>query len=191
MAGATSVTVREKTIGGTRNILRDNIQCQHESMVPFVFPTLYPVTLDLVRSITPVSVVAAAISVIPVASVVSRASVGECLQLSRDLLAALGENLHEAARVFGVVRGVEERDRGPSGSCPPCSPDAVNVVLAVLGEVVVDDQSHIGYVNASGCDVSSHEDLQLSSLEAGKRATSFILFFITVNRATPVSTRSV
>ena len=56
--------------------------------------------------------------------------------------------------------------------------DAVNVILTVLGQVVVDDAFHIRDVQAARCNIGTDQYLQFAALKTHQHAEAFFLWHV-------------
>ena len=65
--------------------------------------------------------------------------------------------------------GSGKRNRMAPLTCPAGAADAVDVILGILWEVVINDQLYARDVNTSGCYVRSHEDLVFAGFKALER----------------------
>ena len=106
----------------------------------------------------------------------------DLLQPSRNLLVSFSEELDKlAGDVF--IATVEEGNRDTSVTRTTSTTDAVDVVINIRGQVIVDDVGDVRDIQASRGDGSSNHNRRASAAEGGKRVLAFTLGSITVNRS--------
>ena len=74
------------------------------------------------------------------------------------------QKLFDGRNIIGVIF-TGKANGGACGPCPSGSPDAVNIVLGILGEVVVDDVTDLIDMKAAGGHIRGHEDSDFSASE--------------------------
>eukprot|EP00968_Pinguiococcus_pyrenoidosus_P023092 scaffold3541_cov252-Pinguiococcus_pyrenoidosus.AAC.6 len=109
-------------------------------------------------------------------------TMGSLMQPVRQLLVILLEQLLQRARDV-VVSLVEEAQRPPDVSDAARSADAVDVVVEVRGEVVVDDQGHARDVQATGCDIRGHQAPDARLLKRSQGGLALALGLVAVDAA--------
>ena len=76
----------------------------------------------------------------------------------------------------------DQRNRAALFACTTGAPDAVNIVFAVLRNVVVDDVVHVADVDAARRNVGSNQNRQAGRFEAFHNARALRLVHVAVNR---------
>lgn len=102
------------------------------------------------------------------------------LQEGRDLLVGLLQELNKVSD-HAAVATVEERSGNTSVSSTTRATDAVDVVINVGGEVVVDDVGDIGNIQTTGSNSSSDQDGAATVAEELEGALTLTLSAVTVN----------
>ena len=75
-----------------------------------------------------------------------------------------------------LIVGERNRDAGRAGAA--CAPDAVDVVLGLVGEVEVDDVLKTLHVDAAACDVGRDHDLDLAVAERVEHLEALVLVHV-------------
>mmetsp|Transcript_26660 Transcript_26660/g.71289 ORF Transcript_26660/g.71289 Transcript_26660/m.71289 type:complete len:591 (-) Transcript_26660:404-2176(-) len=113
--------------------------------------------------------------------VVARA--GHLRELACEALPSLEHDLHERARVLGLLALVHEGVRDALGARAARPPDPVDVVLDVAREVVVDDGLHLLDVDPARGDVGRDEHGAAARLELGEAHLALALVLVAVDHA--------
>jgi hypothetical protein len=102
------------------------------------------------------------------------------IQPCRDLLIVLIEQLSQFSYNPSVFL-VDEREGATGVSGTACTTDAVDVIVDVGREVVVDDLGDVRDIQATGGDVRCTHDRRITALERAEGILTLTLTLVTVN----------
>jgi hypothetical protein len=126
------------------------------------------------------SAATAAVPAAPTASAPPEPAAAQLLQLGIHHLLGLTQDLDQVASLRGVARG-EQGVGSASIALPASSSDPMNVVLAIVGVVVVDDKLHVVHVQTSGRHVRGNQDGRASRLEFPENPVPLLLLLVAVD----------
>ena len=94
--------------------------------------------------------------------------------LEREAVDFLADEAFDGAEFFGFV-GRDEREGIPRHVGATGAADAMDIVLRVLRDVVVDDMAHSGDVDTARSDVCGDHDFVFSGFESAERFDALVL----------------
>ncbi|GIX64294.1 serine beta-lactamase mitochondrial, putative [Babesia caballi] len=129
-------------------------------------------------AVTAVATVAAPTAL--VAAAAARPLAGQLRQLGADGLVGLAHQLDELPR-DAVLVGSQKGVRSTLVATTPSAPNAVHVVLNLVGKVKVNDHLDVAHVQTARSDVSRNHDGVLAALELVENPVALLLLLVAVN----------
>lgn len=109
-----------------------------------------------------------------------KSSVGSSVGMLRDDGNPQADQLFDVAEVSSFL-SIAEGISNPRSSCAGSAPDPVDIAFRLIGQVVVDDVSHVVYIDAAGGDVGGDEDTGTPGLEVCQRSFTGTLRLVAVD----------